>query len=54
MINADYSRLFITTDKGEEFTFTDKEKMFKFLRETVKEIFKEKHDKPFIFKGITK
>jgi hypothetical protein len=57
MINADYDLLSVTTDEGEKYSFNDKEKMYKFLRETIKEFVKENKvrcNKPFIFKGITK
>ena len=56
MINADYELLSVTTDDGEKYAFQDKEKMYRFLRESVKELYRTNSSvpKPFIFKGITK
>jgi hypothetical protein len=56
MINADYELLSVTTDDGEKYAFRDKERMYRFLKEIVKEEYKKipHSGKPFIFKGITK
>lgn len=56
MINADYELLSITADDGEKYAFRDKERMYRFLKEIVKEEYKKipYSGKPFIYKRITK
>ena len=57
MINADYELLSVTTDDGEKYAFRDKERMYRFLKEIVKEEYKKipySSGKPFIYKRITK
>lgn len=58
MINADYELLSVSTDDGERYAFSTKEKMFAFLREMLRELCRNKatriYDKPFIFKGTTR
>jgi len=57
MIYADYEARVATTEKGERYTFQDKEKMYRFVREALREEWKGRGrygDKPNFFKGTTK
>ena len=54
MIYADYEARVATTEKGERYTFQDKEKMYKFLKKIVKEEAKKFHYRVYNFKGTTK